>query len=496
MITWNKDWVQEHESLWGIFEKFKFANRINGKEFFYFFTENRKSYYSSKSIKNKSFIFLKSTAKEKLSKTLNINIDNFNDQLNELSKSPLSDLSIFNDNLCFCKICISKGYHSFLHQYHFIASCPFHPKEKLTDLCPECDKPFRSYDLGYNEKGFCCQNCKSNILERNNLFITKLGWVYPKKIKDKFIFTLFNTISHSNYSAKYVFSTDCETSAINKPVYNLINKRLLEVLSRKKSIPVVIEKRYTYKPAYIKEYDEIQKVGYIHRELLRNYQKSRLQEPDTIQQISKFKRSIDIEYLNQILDLELFIQSKAILKSVDRYIQNKIKRKINLKKEMKKVTIKDPYIKAYIEWKVSCYGVYQTPYKVYNYLGIDEPSFNFRHPFTFYFTQMYPSLLNNHEFNDIISDFKNKGYSFKLIANVFSKVLFNFLYLKFQQHLCKSLNSKKEYFQLDNLPPFIQILKRDNSGEVVEVSFINSYELYKPNFYMIDNRLIKWKTNL
>lgn len=109
---------------------------------------------------------------------------------------------------------------------------------------------------------------------------------------------------------------------------------------------------------------------------------------------------------------------------------------------------------------------------------------------------MYPSLLNIHEFNVIIRDFKNKGYSFKLIANTFSKVLFNFLYLKFQQHLCKSLNSKKEYFQLDNLPPFIQILKRGNNGEVVEVSFINSYELYKPNFYMIDNRLIKWKTNL
>lgn len=190
-------------------------------------------------------------------------------------------------------------------------------------------------------------------------------------------------------------------------------------------------------------------MGYIHRELLRNYQKSRLQEPDTILQITKFKRSIDIEYLNKILDLELFIQSKAI-----------------------------------------------TPYKVYNYLGSDETSFNFRNPFTFYYTQTYPSLLNSHEFNDIISDFKNKGYSFNLITNVFCKILFNFLYLKFQQDLCKSLNSKIKYFQVDTLPPFIQLLKKDNNEEVVEVSFINSYELYKPNFYMIDNRLIKWKSNL
>lgn len=496
MITWNKDWIQKHESIWGIFEKIKFANRINGKELFYFFTENKKVNYTNSSVKYKSFSYIKSISENKLSVILNVDIKNLKEENDELLKSSFSNLALLNNNLCFCKKCISTGYHSTLHQYLFIANCPFHPEEQLTDKCPNCNENFRSFNLGYNEQGFSCENCKFNILNSTEFYIIKKEWIYPKKIIDKYTLQLLNNIYSSNISAHFLFSTYLKTAAINNPVYKLINMRILDVLDQRKSLPVVSDKRYTFSPAYIKKDDEYSKVGYAHRELLRNHQKNYMLEPDTLLQISKFNTSSDIDYLNKLLDYELFNRSKAILKSVDRYIQRKIKRKINLQKEMKKDSITDPFIQAYIDWKVTCYGVYQAPYKVYTYLGIDEPSFTFRYPFTFYQTEIYPSLLNFNEFNDIISGYKNKGYSFKLIANVFSKILFNFLYLNFQQYLCKSLNSKIKYPQLENSPPFIQLLKRDNSGEIVEVSFINSFELFKPNFSMVDNPLIKWETNL
>lgn len=496
MITWNKDWIQKHESIWGIFEKIKFANRINGKELFYFFTENKKVNYTNSSVKYKSFSYIKSFAKEKLSEILNLDIIDLKEKNDELFKSPFSNLALLNNNLCFCRKCISTGYHSTLHQYLFIANCPFHPEEQLTDKCPNCTKDFRGFDLGYNEQGFCCKNCEFNILNTKEFYIIKEEWIHSKKIIDKNTLQLLNNIYSTNIGAQFIFSTYIETAAVNNPIYKLINMLIIDVLDQRKSIPVVIDKRYKFSPAYVIKDDENYKVGYAHRELLRNHQRNNMLEPDTILKISKFNTSNDINYLNKFLDYELFNRSKAILKSVDRYIQTKIKRKINLQKEMKKDSITDPFIQAYIDWKVTCYGVNQTPYKVYNYLGVDEPSFTFRYPFTFYQTEIYPSLLNINEFNHIIRGYKNKGYSFKLIANVFSKVLFNFLYLNFQQFLCNSLNSKIKYSQLDNSPPFIQLLKRDNNGVIVEVSFINSFELFNPNFSMIDNPLLQWKKNL
>lgn len=491
MITWNKDWIQAHESLWGIFEKFKFANQINGKEFFYYFTENKKATYTSKSVHNKSIAYLNSIAKDKLSKIFNVDIEIFNDKLVKLSKSPFSNLSIFNDNLCFCKTCISEGYHSMLHQYLFIAFCPFHPEEQLTDKCPKCNNYFRNYNLGYNEQGFCCSNCEFNILKSKDFYFIKKEWVNLKKIKDKYLLSLKNNIFASNFSAQYVFSTDLTTAAINNPVYTIINKRILEVLANKKSLPVVIENRYSFSLAYKKSNDENYKVGYVHRELLRIHQKNWMIEPDSILQISKFKSSNDIDYLNKILDFELFIKSKAILKSVDRYIQRKSNRKINLKKEIKKKSIKNPYIKAYRNWKIYCYGLYQAPHKIFSTLGIYTPTFEFRYPFEFNQTETYPTLANSRIFNQIISKYKNENYSFILIANVFSKVLFNFLYMIFQQYLSKSLKSAEDFFPTYNMPPFIQLTKIDNSG-VLEVSFINSFELFNGNFSMVDNPSIKW----
>lgn len=495
MITWNKDWIQEHESLWGIFEKFKFANQINGKEFFRFFTENKKLHYSSKIIQKKSINYLKSIAEHKLSEILNVNIEDFKDQLDELLKSPFSELSIFNDNLCFCKTCISEGYHSMLHQYLFIAFCPFHPKEQLIDKCPKCNNYFRSYDLGCHEQGFCCQNCKFNILKCENFYIIKQEWVSSKIIKDIYISSLTSKVFPSNYSAQFVFSNDLETSANNKPAYNLIIKRLLEVLIKGNSLPVVIEKTHTFSPKYKKGFDENYKVGYMHRELLRNHQKNRMLEPDSILQINKFKKSSNIDYLNKFLDFELFIKSKAILKSVERYIQRKLGRKIDLKKEMKKKSITNPYIAAYYNWKIYCYGLYQAPYKVFSTLGIYTPSFKFQYPFDFAGTIIYPSLVDDNTFQKIISKFKNENFSFIMISNVFSKVLFNFLYLIFQQYLCRSLNSDNNLFGTKKLPPFIQLIKKDNNGGIVEVSFINSFELFNLDFSMIDNSSIRWLFN-
>lgn len=491
MITWNKDWIQEHESVWGVFEKFKYANQINGKEFFYYFSENNKVNFTAKSVKYRFIENLKSMAKEKLSENFKIDMEELRDEIAGLSKSPLSKLSILNDSLCFCKNCISEGYHSKFHQYMFVANCPFHPEEQLTDKCPNCNNNFRKYDLGYTEQAYCCENCKFNILKNRNFSIIKKYWGIPKVIEDTYVLDLTNCSNSRDISAQFIFSTNLERSAINKPVYKLINERLLGVLTKNKSLPVFIENRHIFSPAYKKEYEENYKVGYVHRELLRDYYKDSMREPYTMLQINKFKTCNKIDLLNQLLDYELFKKSKAILKTVDRYIQRRIGHKINLNREMKKDSITDPYIEAYKNWKIACYGVFQNPYKVYTYLGIDEPIFTARNRDPFYQTQTYPSLSNSSILDRIIGDYKKEGYSFKFIANVFSKILFNFLFLKFQEYLCKSINPKNFIFQIYNLPPFTKLIERTEKG-LLKISFINSFEIFNPDLSMVNNPSIKW----
>ncbi|MEK4531740.1 hypothetical protein [Solibacillus sp. FSL K6-1554] len=489
MFTWNKDWIQEHESIWGIFEKFKFANQINGKEFFRLVVGNKKAIYLPTSVKEKSIENLISKAKDRLYIILEIEIDKYLDKEKDLLKSsPLSSLIIFNHNLCICQKCISNGFHSVFHQLNFVQYCPFHTDEYLTDKCPSCNKNIREYNLGFLEPGFCCGNCQFNLLKKTFPLALK-EWRNPKILREDFITTILNTNYPNHLEANYVFTTkQYDLIANNNIVYNTLFKTYLR--AQNKSLSVLVEKKNSFSPAYKIKEDSILKIGYIQRELIKALENK---HPYAIEKIIEMKNSNYINYLNMVLDFELFKRSKSILKSVDRYIQRKLNRKINLKSYLEDNTEKDPYIEAYKEWKISCNYLYRIPYKEFKLIGINESTFDFSIPFTFDETQIYPYLENSQIFDRIMSKFKNENHSFSLIANVFCKLLFNFLYINFQKCLCHSLNISKKGQQLHSMPPFIQLLQQ--KGKIInKVSFINFFDLFNLDLTMSEDSSIKWET--
>lgn len=202
-------------------------------------------------------------------------------------------------------------------------------------------------------------------------------------------------------------------------------------------------------------------------------------------------------YINIVLDFELFNRSKSILKSVDRYIQRKINLKFNLKSYLENNSKKDPYIEAYKDWKISCYNIFLSPDKLFNRLGTSKAIFHFSQSFSFNHTQIYPFLNNKNSkiFDRVMRKFKNGNYSFSLIANVFSKLLFNFLYIKFQKCLCYSLNINNPKHQWHQMPPFIQIVQ--GQGEILNrVIFINFFDLFNLDLSISGESDIKWESDI
>ncbi|WP_342576092.1 hypothetical protein MHH37_09710 [Solibacillus sp. FSL K6-1781] len=496
MITWNKDWIQEHESLWGIFEKFKFANRITGREFFRFLTGNKKASYTPISVEYKSIDNLISIAKDRLRIIFEIEIDNYNEKYKDLFKSStFSNIIIFNPKLCICQKCISDGYHSIFHQLNFVSYCPFHPEEQLTDKCSNCKEDFREYDLGCRELGFCCENCNYNLLKKS-FYLAIKEWKEPKLIKDDFINTILNTTYQNYLKVNYVSTKQYSILVNNNIIYKTIFTKFSQVLSQNTPLSVFVEKKKSFSAAYKLNQESTLRIGYVQRQLNIAVEKNSLY-PYQLTQLRELKHSNYVNYINTILDFELFNRSKSILKSVDRYIQRKINLKFNLKSYLENNSKKNPYIDAYKEWKISCYNIFHNPDKLFNRLGAHRTIFHFWQSFSFNHTQIYPFLndKNSKIFDRVMRKFKNGNYSFSLIANVFSKLLFNFLYIKFQKCLCYSLNINNPKHQWHQMPPFIQIVQ--GQGEIINrVTFINFFDLFNLDLSISGDNDIKWKSDI
>lgn len=485
MITWNKDWIQEHESVWGIFEKFKFANQINGKDLFCYFTDNKNATYTSTSVRNKSFDHLLTIAKSKLSEILEININDFRIELKGLLKTEHLELPILNENIRFCKQCINTGYHSIFHQFLFLSNCPFHPEIQLTDKCPNCNKDFRNNNLGFKESGYCCKSCDFSMINNMDLFTARKYWLLNKKIKSNYISSLINDIVSNNINARFIYLAKFTTRMpIKREIYLSINQRFLYLLGQKNLLPIAREKnKHNFTMVY-KTTEDSYKIGYTHRELLRSYQETQNLKKSSILQINKFKSPEDLKKLNYILNYEISKRTKPIFRSVDRYIQKKLHLIIK-KSEDKNNKISEKYREGYNIWKDLFYrNSIGRPY--YDRLSYNFLKESYLDNYGFINSHVNFTEINSGIFEEIISKYKKEGYSFSFIANVYCKLLFNFYYFKFQQCILELLLPDKPNFYSYNLPPFIQISRKR------EVSFINCFEMFNLEFTMINNPSIQW----
>ncbi len=145
-FAWNNDWIVPFESPWGIFEKFKYANRIKSQDIFNLFgTQHLKKLKST--TKNKSarnLITLEGLDNTSIIKILNFQLKRHNEYIiSKLTNVLPGNQSIyFHKHLRFCPKCIKQGYHSIYHQFKLMHLCPFH-MVPLTSECPKCKMAFR-----------------------------------------------------------------------------------------------------------------------------------------------------------------------------------------------------------------------------------------------------------------------------------------------------------------------------------------------------------------
>lgn len=175
-VTWNKNWISDYESPWGIFEKFKYANSISVKPLFEVFGTKRAKEVVSNQYGQylRNLITLEGVDDEIVQSLLGfslikMNQNHFNLLVGKNAADPRFSLNYFHNHLNYCVECLKQGYHSILHQFSLLSQCPFH-EIPLINKCPQC-RLMIPYELSDNLKNpFQCQcsysfmtQCKSDL---------------------------------------------------------------------------------------------------------------------------------------------------------------------------------------------------------------------------------------------------------------------------------------------------------------------------------------------
>lgn len=182
VYAWSTFWVQEYESPWGIFEKFKFANSIDTKELLRTFGTEELLAIKHLSLTgiNSNLVSMERLDVEKINSILKLPVKENNNQIRELISQRTPTKNVFRTTLTYCKRCIHEGFHSLLHQLSFLRHCPFHPHAKLYDFCIQCKREF-PYRLNDLVQGFTCQ-CGHVMISHVDTF--HLRWrTYKPQIK-------------------------------------------------------------------------------------------------------------------------------------------------------------------------------------------------------------------------------------------------------------------------------------------------------------------------
>ncbi|WP_142830067.1 hypothetical protein [Planococcus soli] len=417
--TWNKKWIQSGESLWGIVEKYKFANSINGKTFFNLFTNNTISNYTGRS----SYSRMQYLSYVKLHKEFGFEWSNHTEKY-------LIQFKIFNYNLLpanlmhkelfFCKECLANGFHSILHQLMIVLYCPYHPKEMLTRKCPECSNVFRGYGIGYKENAFTCQSCNTSILNSEKFiqnmqyWFVELEFKYP--LKD-----LLNLKRITDEKIYFLFSNRYKVDDINV-IYNKL-PYLLNNIYKVQKLAYSVDKYQTFQLTY--PLTNARYMGYNLKALMN-------------------KRPINAASITDVLNQVLFTQSKAIFKSVERYILKHLNKTTNM--QIKKCYGNNGFIKQtkfkhpFIEWKNECYGEW-----IYNIKYEKNITYNHRSPIYVHGKQIFPYLSHIEKFQDNFDLQMMETKSFSTLINTFSKMLFHYLYSRFLE-ISNNYSKHQKYF--------------------------------------------------
>lgn len=178
--VWKSDWIWAYESIWGIIEKFKYANSLCNSDI--------SKLVRAKTPRSTFYIYSSMYASNNtIERTLLAELvrnDIFSTTANQLKElmGPLYNTcdirKYMNEKWRYCPECIKIGYHSMYHQLSFLDRCIFHDIELKTE-CPSCQKK-SSYVMEYRgiDQAFRCTCGYDYLLGTNPLEIFK-NWNKP-----------------------------------------------------------------------------------------------------------------------------------------------------------------------------------------------------------------------------------------------------------------------------------------------------------------------------
>ncbi|MEK3995008.1 hypothetical protein MKY29_09630 [Psychrobacillus sp. FSL K6-2365] len=474
---WNKEWIQDYESVWGIIEKFKLSNAINGYELLPLIGDREimeKNNFQNVGIKFREVIAMSHLSPTLIEKYFAVNLHSYNEDLINSAVHVFPDhqklASLFYPALSYCSICLSEGYHSIFHQIRLYSHCAFHPSEKLKLTCPYCDEIFKEYSVGKKEDAFCCQYCQNPIINNMSLQKIKYHWKSRKVIKHKLVEDWLNISQETVNKYHFYFSSN-----------SLNADELVSGMSN----------YYADFPKLFNLFFNLQK----DEQNIGNYPSNLLQiKPNTLKyQETEVKYSwnymyqkLFVQYLGEISDnkatvremnlslhFECYIQSKAILKAAERYILNK---KIPHHKKCVKSFFKEQsgnnkcvYARAFVEWKSESYGYGLETWRIERPLGMTAPKF-YNEDWLDSF-QIFPKLNCSNEFESVLRYLtRNRcNYQFNVISYVINAFLFKILVNRFEQFV-NIFDKDMNYYYHDilrrNTPLFILAVGKDERKEI------------------------------
>lgn len=145
-FTWNTDWISPYESMWSIFEKFKYANCATEKDIFHYIGTNdvKSRKYSTWGRVHRDLLTLSSFKDDAITTIFGMPLKQINDQnvqkIFKIIPQRLHNRETYcRDQLYFCPICIKRGFHSLFHQFKLLHVCPYH-LIPLLNSCPKCSQ--------------------------------------------------------------------------------------------------------------------------------------------------------------------------------------------------------------------------------------------------------------------------------------------------------------------------------------------------------------------
>jgi len=484
-FTWSTDWIQEYESPWGILEKFKYANAIDGNTVLGLIgnenVKQLKNISSARSV-HRNLIHFPSIDPKMTENILGINLLEYHDTLIDKLIHLVPQIkyvgNYFKNNLSYCPICLRRGYHSIFHQIRLFEYCAFHPDQKLIDRCPQCKKAMLEYliNKGNNEAYRC--SCGYCFLDSENIRSIFLSWKIQPKIQYKIINSWIKLPRHKIH--KYY---------INYPFDN-------------------------YKKYYKLENNETNYLTWIPKVLIVAFNEEGLDNNNEIVKISSnkgiFKIKNDYPLLKEhymeafsyrflhfkfteknkvdSIFFEIYKQTRITYKAITRYILRKIIRKHSICVKIFNKAHQNgdvcPHAFAFVLWRMECEGKnsfseIETHIKIsetYDFECIKERFSTFLHgAFMTHLEELLNPTNKDQEFNFLNCNIASMNY---IVNRIISHLLIE-RYIKWLEVVQQPKKFKLIYPD-DNIPMYIVKIPQ-NMNEEINFYFPNDRINYMKN---------------